>query len=168
MAISTFETLPDGGHIASRVAQALPMHWATHRRACGTATTPPSTARAARRAWAAAARPVSPAAAQGLPRSSTASSCGTTRGRPHRGQRHQGSRGPRDARPTRWASWRLLTRASPHGMLRGSDGENQGLSYTRKRHTVNRRPWHPTRVPRRYGTCAACPFGRLQRRVTVP
>ena len=70
--------------------------------------------------------------------------------------------------PPAWSSWRLLTRASPHGMLRGSDGGHQGLSHTRKRHTVKRRPWHPTRVPRRSGTCAACTCGRLQRRLALP
>jgi hypothetical protein len=103
-AFGFFDYMPSGSHRATRCAG---MHRARNdpSRACGMDTSPPSTARAARRACVAASRQVSPADTHGCPpgcpRSGTASPCGTPRGRLHRGQRHQGSRGPRDARPTR-------------------------------------------------------------------
>jgi hypothetical protein len=52
------------------------------------------------------------------------------------GSAYHCSRGPRDARPTRQSSFRLLAMASPHMMLFGSDCYNHVLYHARKGHTV--------------------------------
>jgi hypothetical protein len=100
-----------GGHIAHRAAQEFVVHVATQR-ARETSPTPPSAAHSARGAPAGASLQMSTAAPEALYRAGTTPQAGTPRWLHTGGETTPSLHIPRDARPARLSSFRLLAMAS--------------------------------------------------------